>query len=204
MADQTNTSNLWKPKTAEETKKIYADWADSYESDVTRMAYATPGRVAKALADVGANLQGLTLDFGCGTGLSGEALASAGFNTLHGTDISEAMLEHAEVKKIYEKLWVGIPGDVGVAAASYSTVAAIGAISLGAAPPEMVAALLEVVEPGGHFGFSYNDPTLNDETYIRALDNILESGAATVVFREHGPHLSEKVTGADVIVLRKA
>ena len=74
---------LWQPRSPEETKALYTDWAKTYDSDVTGAGYATPGRVARALAEV-ADLTAPLLDFGCGTGLSGVALAAEGFTAIDG------------------------------------------------------------------------------------------------------------------------
>ncbi|MEL6608385.1 MAG: methyltransferase domain-containing protein [Pseudomonadota bacterium] len=203
MADQTKSDDLWTPRSVEDTKAIYADWADTYEADVTGMAYATPSRVAAALRTVGADTGTVVLDFGCGTGLSGQALIEAGFAEVDGTDISPEMLAHAEAKGIYRKIWLGTSDSVDVAPGTYAIIVATGVVSLGAAPPEMLGVLLDLLEAGGLLAFSYNDPTLADAQYIRVLDALIAGGRAALEFREHGPHLNDKVTGSDVIVLRK-
>ena len=63
MAEKT-PDKLWTPHTVEETLQIYADWAGSYEDDVRQMGYVTPGRIAMALRQVGANTAKPVLDFG--------------------------------------------------------------------------------------------------------------------------------------------
>lgn len=208
MADQTKQPDLWTPRSVADTQRIYADWADTYEDDVTAMAYATPARVAQALADTGDSKAAAVLDFGCGTGLSGLALAEQGFGPIDGTDISEAMLAHATQKAldgvpVYRRLWVGTPGRIDTQPGDYSAIVATGVISLGAAPPEMLAVLLQALAPGGLLVISYNDPTLENQAYVDALDAAQTEGLTEVVFREHGPHLNASVTGSDVIVLRR-
>ncbi|MEM6727279.1 MAG: methyltransferase domain-containing protein [Pseudomonadota bacterium] len=202
MTDQSEKSALWTPRSVEDTQALYADWAETYEADVTRMAYATPTRIAAALAAHLPDRDAPILDFGCGTGLSGAALAEAGYTTIDGTDISPEMLEQARSKGAYRKLWLGTPGEVGAKPGDYAAITATGVVSLGAAPPDMLGALLDALAPGGLLAFSYNDPTLADPAYVAALDKAL-SDAATLLFRAHGPHLSEKVTGSDVIVLQR-
>lgn len=208
MTDKTNDNSLWTPRSPEETQKIYADWAATYEEDVTALAYATPDRVAQALMAQSPDLSTPVLDFGCGTGLSGLALRKAGFTTVDGTDISPQMLAQARAKTygaapLYRQTWLGQIGQIPVQAGDYDIIVATGVVSLGAAPPEMLSQLLDGLASGGLLAFSYNDPTLQDANYIRALDDSLASGVATQLFREHGPHLSEKVTGSDVIILQK-
>lgn len=208
MADQTKTSNLWTPRSVEDTQKLYADWADTYEDDVTAMAYATPDRIAQALIDQSADPTRPVLDFGCGTGLSGTALARHGFSTIDGTDISPEMMEHAATKEVngaplYRHLWLGDPNTFSVQTGQYDIIVATGVISLGAAGPEVLHLLLNALSPGGLLAFSFNDPTLADPTYTSALDDVLANGTATQLFRAHGPHLTDKVKGSDVIVLRR-
>lgn len=202
MTDSPLDSRLWTARSVEDTQALYAGWADRYDADMARLAYATPGRVAAALAGVVPDKSVPVLDFGCGTGLSGAALKAAGFSAIDGTDISGPMLEHARGKAIYRNLILGAPG--AVPEGPHAAIVATGVVSLGAAPPEMLALLLDALAPGGHLAFSFNDPTLADPAYVEALDALLIDGLATLAFRAHGPHLSEKVTGSDVIVLRRA
>ncbi len=208
MANQTKTSTLWTPRSVDDTKQIYTDWADTYDDDLAAMNYATPDRVAGALVAQSPDLNAAVLDFGCGTGLSGAALRRYGFTTVDGTDITPEMLAHARNKTyegtpLYRKTWLG---DVGVIAATpgdYSIIVATGVVSLGAAPPAMLRVLLNALAPDGLLALSYNDPTLADQSYLDVLDGVQTDGTAACLFREHGPHLSEKVTGSDVIVLRR-
>jgi len=203
MVDQTTKPQLWAPRSVAETQELYADWADTYEADVNRMHYATPGRIAAALAMQSKDMSAPVLDFGCGTGLSGDALAQVGFTTVDGTDISPEMLEQAKAKPAYRAVWLSAPEEIGIERGKYAAITATGVISLGAAPPETLTDLLEILSPGGLLAFSYNDPTLEEASYIAALDQVQDDGKAELLFREHGPHLSEKVTGSDVIVLRR-
>ena len=209
MADQTNSDKLWTPRSVDDTRKIYADWADTYEQDVTAMAYATPDRIASALVAQSPDPTAAILDFGCGTGLSGAALHRHGFTQIDGTDISPEMIAHAEAKTtpngpLYRHLWLGDADNVGIKRSAYDVIVATGVISLGAAPPDLLGVLLSKLPAKGLLALSYNDPTLADPSYMDALNAVLANGLATQVFREHGPHLNDKVTGSDVIVLRRS
>ena len=70
-----------------ETLDLYADWAANYDGDLAKAVYCTPSRIAAALIKVTAR-DAKVLDFGCGTGLSGKAMQSAGFSNLEGVDVS--------------------------------------------------------------------------------------------------------------------
>lgn len=189
---------LWTPRPVAETVQVYTDWADSYDLDVKERGYVTPMRIAEALA---AHISPGTciLDFGCGTGLSGLALQTLGLGPLHGTDITKAMVDEAQEKGIYEKLWVSEPGESPPS--GYGAIVATGVVSLGAAPPETFDLLLDALEPGGLFALSFNDPTLEDGSYDARLT--ARADDFEMLHRAHGPHLTAADMGCDVMVLRR-
>ncbi|WP_242650488.1 class I SAM-dependent DNA methyltransferase [Cognatiyoonia koreensis] len=181
---------------------VYSDWAESYDADLAKRGYHTPQRVAQALRTQMSE-DGPVLDFGCGTGLSGKALNSLGFDPIHGVDITAEMAEQARAKNIYERVWVGTPGQPPCPAGSYKAIVATGVISLGAAPPESLSIVLASLSSGNLLAFSFNDPTLEDGRYDAVLSKLVSDGALTILSREHGPHLDDMKMGADVIVARR-
>ena len=197
-------NRLWTRHTVEETKRIYADWAENYDRDVAEWGYATPARIAMALRLVGANPDKPVLDFGCGTGFSGLALKSTGFAQVDGTDISPEMLEKARARGIYQHLWEAEPGTMGhVKRGAYPIIVATGVISLGAAPPETLDMLLDVVPSGGLLAFSFNEATLKDRAYTDRLDIAVLAPDIELAFEEEGPHLPAKNMKSAVYVLRR-
>ena len=195
---------LWTPHTVEETQKIYADWAGSYDKDVAEWGYATPGRVALALRQCEANLNKAVLDYGCGTGLCGIALKAAGFDIVDGTDISSEMLAKAEARGVYRQVWKGAPGTLGhIKAGDYPIIAACGVVSLGAAPPETLDLLLGAMSPGGLLAFSFNEATLADRSYTDRLDIAVLDPTLELILEEDGPHLPAKDMSSTVYVLRR-
>ena len=193
---------LWTPRPVDETIAVYAEWADHYDADVTARGYRTPDRLAAALAEH-APFDARILDFGCGTGISGAALCRAGFTQIDGTDITAEMLEQAKVRGIYRSTWLSAPGDMPFDTGAYAVIAAIGVISLGAAPADMLAPLVAKLDQGGLLALSFNDPTLGDQSYTDALQSEVSQGHVDVIFREHGPHLDDVDMGSDVIILRR-
>lgn len=193
---------LWSRRSVEDTVAVYRDWAESYDADITARGYRTPDRIAAALVPL-VDPDTLILDFGCGTGLSGKALAEQGYHNLHGTDITPEMLEKARATGLYAKLWTSDPGKLTFGRRAYLVIVAAGVVSLGAAPPETLPALVAKLGSGGLLALSYNAPTLADEHYVAALSNEIAAGHAEVVFRENGPHLDNVGMTSDVIVLRR-
>lgn len=193
---------LWTPRPVEETVQVYRDWAETYDDDVGGRGYETPGRLASLLQASLAPAAPI-LDFGCGTGVSGAALKAAGFATIDGTDITDAMVEKARAKDIYRRLWVGEPGAVPARPGDYDAIVAAGVISLGAAPPETLDQLIEATAPGAFIALSFNDPTLADGSYDAHLEGCIAAGRVATVARAHGPHLRDMKMGSDVILLRR-
>ncbi|WP_224815071.1 class I SAM-dependent methyltransferase [Hasllibacter sp. MH4015] len=191
---------LWQPRSPEETQAIYRDWAATYDVDVQGAGYATPGRLAKALAKVAPDKTVPLLDFGCGTGLSGMALASEGFTAIDGTDITPEMLDIASRTGAYRSTWISQPGDAPPG--GHTIIAAIGVVSLGAAPAETLHTLIAALPPGGLLGFSYNDATLADQTYMEALAKARNS--ADLIHDSYGDHLPGKDMKSSIYILRKS
>ena len=202
--DKDPKDQLWTRHTVEETQEIYRNWAGDYDKDVAEWGYATPPRVALALRLAGANVEKSVLDYGCGTGLAGMALAAVGFQTIDGTDISPEMLTQAEARGAYRQVWLGQPGSLGhIGLGDYPTICACGVVSLGAAPPETLELLVGAMTHGNYLGFSYNDATLADRGYTDALDRVCLIPEIELVFEEHGPHLPAKDIGSTVYVLKR-
>lgn len=172
------------------TRKLYDDWAASYEAEVGENGYATPERCAAALATHMPDRAAPLLDFGCGTGLSGLALKLAGFPTIDGVDLSAEMLAGARAKGVYRHLTqieAGAP--LAHAPGDYAAIAAIGVIGAGAAPIAVFDSLMAGLAPGGLLVFSFNDHALEDPASEGRVQSWIDAGNAALLFREYGPHL---------------
>lgn len=192
-------------KTPEASRAHYQKWASSYDAEVGAHGYATPGRVAEALWSKMPEPQTPVLDYGCGTGLSGEALRAAGFQVIDGIDPTPQMLEGAEAKGIYRKLSTfEITDPKPLEEGAYKAIAAIGVISVGTAPPEVFDMLMRALPRNGLLAFSFNDQTLAERSYTVRLNDWLDMGAARLLFREYGPHLPGMDLKSDVYVVEKA
>ena len=184
-------------------RDLYEKWSGSYDADLAKEGYATPSRLAEALARVTDDRTLPILDFGCGTGLAGEMLAQQGFEVIDGCDPAEEMLARARQKGLYRDLWTieeGAPLDV--APGAYGTVVACGVISTGAAPPETFDLVTGLLRPGQFLAFSYNSHSTDDPAYMGKLDDIL-SGGFEQRFAQDGPHLPGIGLTSVVYVLEK-
>jgi len=196
-------ANLWQPRSVDDTLRLYASWAKTYDADVTAWGYATPGRIATALADQLIDKSVAILDFGCGTGLSGAALRAQGFTCVDGTDASNQMIKEAQATNLYRKTWTCTPDHLDVRSGTYAAITAIGVIGAGAAPAATLDLIFASLARAGLLAMSYNDATLLDPDYTDRLQSLQDSRRARLLFNETGPHLPGKDMNSTVYILEK-
>ena len=195
--------NVYDLATQADTDAYYTQWAASYDDELTRQGYQTPRRCAEALRRLVA-FDAAVLDIGCGTGLSGAALAAAGFTDLAGTDVNTEMLDVARVAGLYRDTWVtDIEDPFPFALGTYDAISAVGVIGLGAAPASLLRLSLEALATGGHMVFSYNEHALKVPEFTDSLTDVVSSGLAEQEFTEHGIHIKGLGSMSTVFVLRR-
>ncbi len=191
-------------ETVEQTLEHYDRWAASYDAEIAENSYATPGRIAEALWSVLPETQAPILDFGCGTGLSGLALRRIGYEVVDGLDPSQEMLNIAQAKRAYRNISLLDPDvETPFSAGTYKAVVACGVLGVGAAPASVFSRLMYCLTSGDLLAFSLNDLSVAHPDYTCALNEWLDCGAASLLFREHGPHLPGLNLNADVFVIKK-
>lgn len=143
-------------KTPEDSKKLYATWAESYDETFAEAHdYLSPRLVAEAFREAGGC--GPVLDVGAGTGLCGAALVGLGVGPVEATDISQEMLNMAASKGIYEQLFTGdLTARLPVADESYAGIVSSGTFTNGHVGPEAFDELLRIARPGAQFALSIN------------------------------------------------
>jgi len=188
----------------ERTRALYDDWADSYDDELTQNAYATPNRVACALARYLEDKTAPVLDFGCGTGLSGVALHEAGLTNVDGMDPSADMLAQAQPKQVYRDLHrIALENPEPIPKDRYSAICCAGVIGPGAAPASTIDMVMHPLPPGGFLGISLNDHAIAERVFESALNQWIDCGAASLLMREYGAHLPGQNIKAFVYVLEK-
>ncbi len=85
-------------------RAVFDSFSEHYdESLVEKLGYSTPGQLREMLTAQHRQHFAVTLDMGCGTGLSGEAFQDV-TEQLVGLDLSPNMLEVAGKKRLYDSL----------------------------------------------------------------------------------------------------
>jgi len=144
-------------ETPEDNKRLYADWASTYESEfVTDHGYVGYLRVVEQLASHIDNPDAHIVDVGCGTGVCGAALAGMGFRRITGLDISAEMLEEAARKRrdddgpVYsELLQTDLTRRAPVDDDAFQGLVCAGTFTHGHLGPESLEELWRMTTPGG-------------------------------------------------------
>ncbi|WP_438991687.1 class I SAM-dependent DNA methyltransferase [Lentibacter sp.] len=141
-------------KTPEDSKRLYAAWAKSYDAGfAARMEYCLPERVVQAFVARGP--RGPVLDIGAGTGLVGTHLAAAGLGPVDGVDISQEMLDVARVRGVYRRLFTGdMTARLDVADGAYGSIVSSGTFTTGHVGPEALDEVLRVAARGAQIAIS--------------------------------------------------
>ena len=185
-------------------KDLYREWANTYDNELAQNEYITPIRTAKALETFASDRSTPILDFGCGTGLSAEALISCGFSSIDGIDISSEMVEIARGKSIYRNLECFNPDKgIPVKQNEYSIITAIGVISVGAAPITIFDQVFDLLPPNGLFAFSFNEHSLMVPEYSLKVEQTVNEKKAEQLFCELGPHILKRDLKSMVYVIKK-
>lgn len=115
------------------------------------------------------------LDVGAGTGLCGEALVELGVGPVEATDISQEMLDVAEAKGIYARLFVGdMTARLPVGDATYAGIVSSGTFTSGHVGPEAFDELLRIAKPGAQFALSIKTQHYVDEGFEAKLSSLCD------------------------------
>ena len=144
---------------------------------VDQLEYGVPMLVRERAQALGLAPLGRLLDLGCGTGLAAEALEDMA-GEMTGVDLAEGMIEIADEKELYHRLFVGdAAGFLEQATETWDVIAATDVLPyLGDAKPLFESAALRIAD-GGVFVFSTE--TLAPERFAAG------SGAGWLVTPHH-------------------
>jgi len=179
--------------TLDDTKRLYADWAETYDNDfAVEMDFHLPRLVAEAFVKAGG--KGPVLDFGCGTGLVGEHLAHSGISEIDGADLSQEMLDVAKRKGVYRDLVSGnVLDGYQMNGAPYAGVVSSGTFTNGHVGPEAIKILMTLSAPGAQFVLSINKQHFEAAGFALTFETLAEhiTGFAQAEIPLYGP----KATG---------
>ena len=193
-------------KSQQDTLSMYGDWAATYDQTMKDHDYQSPRRIVEALLRHCADKSVAIFDVGCGTGLSGMALAKAGFTQIDGSDVSPEMIEIArQLTGVYRQLTcVTLDNPFPFPDGAYQVFSAMGVIADQHAPPRTVGQLLNKLHNGGLLIFSLNNHTLENPNYMQACHDAVTDGIAIILEDHDGPHMVKLGMRSKIMVLQKS
>ena len=199
-------TDIYSDATPQDTKKLYREWAKSYDDEVdNENNYAQPKRCAAALSSALSSFDGTILDVGCGTGLSGLALKETGFSALDGCDFSKEMLELATKKEIYIRLYFADLNSPPIDAPDqcYDGATAVGVFAFDHIDPNSIDEILRVLKPGAPLIIGLNEKFYDKGSLEDKFAQLERDDKARVDSRQLGEHLPGVGIKGWVIDLRK-
>ena len=193
-------------KNQKDTLSMYGDWAATYDQTMIDHDYQSPQRIVEALLRHCADKSVAIFDVGCGTGLSGMALAKAGFTQIDGSDVSPEMIEIArQLPGVYRELTcVTLDDPFPFLDGAYKVITAMGVIADQHAPPRTIGQLLNKLHTGGLLIFSLNNHTLENPDYLQACHDAVTDGIAIILEDHDGPHMVKLGMTSKIMVLQKS
>lgn len=167
---------VYAAKSNRELEERYDEWACEYDRDLREEFHWIAPRTTVALFSKYVARSAKILDAGVGTGLVGECLIDAGYDDLHGIDLSVGMLDVARDKGFYRELrqmTLGEPLDF--ADDTFDAVISVGVFTTGHAPAHAFDELIRITRGGGYIFFSLKTE-LHEAGFGRYLDGLETAG----------------------------
>ena len=165
---------------SQETAAYYDAWAENYNQTLAQWNYQSPTIVATMLK--GEVLpDDPVLDAGCGTGLSGKALHSAGFRRVTGIDISQASLDVAAQAGVYERLQqVNMQqAPLPLQTDEFAAAQCVGVLTYVPDTDAILREFCRIVRPGGLIAFTQREDLFNERDVAGVMQTLDDEGLLT-------------------------
>jgi SAM-dependent methyltransferase len=171
MADDKDVDAAYALGSTEDARKLYADWAATYDTEFSDAnGFQSPRVAAETFANSGG--RGPVLDVGAGTGLLGQALQALGIGPVDAIDLSPEMLEIARQKGCYRRLSTADITRPLNLTDRYAGIVSSGTFTLGHVGPEGLAPILAVAQPGARVVIAMNGRHFDAAGFGPALETL--------------------------------
>jgi SAM-dependent methyltransferase len=187
------------------SRDIYDDWSQDYDDHLlTEYGYISPGVAAGEMAQCLHQRDLGIIDFGCGTGLVGEALREQGFTNVDGADISNGMLERARAKQVYRHLYCAdLTGRIPLDDESYAAGLCVGSLGAGHVGAQHLAEMLRPIRRGGLFVTILNANCFHSGGFEQSFRQMQDDGLWTIQKLEEINYMTELVRPGWLLVASK-
>jgi len=181
----------------------YDEWARDYDTTLAQWRYEAPAQAASRLRAF-LDPDAAVLDAGCGTGLSGEALANAGFTVIDGIDVSQRSLDTAAERGVYrslrqvdmQKLPLPIEDD------SYDGLVCVGVLTYLPDSEGTLREFCRIVSPGGRMVLTHRTDIFAERDFPAVLRKLEEQRLIeNAEVSEPGAYLPENEEFGDEIMV---
>jgi len=180
---------------------LYAQWANSYDSDLEKIGYVAPELAVEDFCNRLNSTTGVIYDAGCGTGIVGNLLKSRGHQQIHGADFSADMLARAGISGAYQQLeHADFSAPLGVADNSYDAIISVG-VYTSRFEGDFIKEMLRILKPGGLLYFTCR-PHYFESHAAEELQRCLFDGSMVSVTIERKPYILKQNTEAWYIAAR--
>lgn len=198
----------------EECRRLYDDWAATYDSDMQKHDFTAPRLVAEGVArgmklnhlhrDPNQVLKGLQIvDAGCGTGTVGNELAKMGVEGIDGLDISEGMLNVARKSGAYKDLRVtDLTKKLEFEDGKYDALVCCGTFTHGHLGPKPLAEFVRIVKSGGVVVATILESHWKEKGFEAEVVRLANSGVCDIV--EKKVHQYRKNAGGGIILILRS
>jgi predicted TPR repeat methyltransferase len=185
----------------------YDQWAATYDVELGSWHYDAPSVAAHILCT--SMKPGAVLDVGCGTGLTGAALAAftKGPMQIDGIDLSTASLEIAKSRGVYRVLKHHDfnVGQLPFMTNAYAAAECVGVLSYAKDPIQLLREISRVVEPSGMVVFSHRSDLWDSQNFPAMLSALIDEGHfADATWTEPAPYMPGNPDFSDKILVRYA
>ncbi|MEM7215222.1 MAG: class I SAM-dependent methyltransferase [Pseudomonadota bacterium] len=193
-----------KNRSVDDQREIYRDWAETYNEQTTNeFGWMGFKPAAEAFAERVNDKSARVLDAGCGTGLSGVALAEQGFTNLHGLDLSPEMLAIAEKTGVYTSLGeVNLTHPIAVAE-PFDAIMSAGVFGFGPPHPEHLPHLINAAKPDGLVMLTVNGKGWQDMNWETRLSETVEANNLVLEEQLDIAYLEKEEIDGKLLVFRK-
>jgi predicted TPR repeat methyltransferase len=182
----------------------YDQWAPTYEKELVEdWDYDAPFEAARLMAERG--VISPVLDIGCGIGLTGRALRSAGFTVIDGIDISEVSMAVARASGAYRNLVKHDFNEAPLPFAddSYAAAECIGVMSYALEPKVLLADMCRVVKTDGTIIFTHRTDLWDEHDFPSVLHRLCVSGKLLdVIWSDPKPYIPGHADFGDRVLVR--